>query len=159
MGVPRWVAGMSLGEAETGSGSSTVAPWVTAWFLSGWLEKIKTSHGFWKTQEQTQSSTPWKGYWSGSHISWLCESFPGRVAMINWLVLLAKVTGKSYYLHGKIYGFRLRCSLKSTHWHEGRQSPGWTHPQGWTVLQVNGDSPGWNCVFYHGNSGICFSPK
>ena len=27
-----------------------------------------------------------------------------------------KITGKSHDLHGKIDGFRLRCSLKSTHW-------------------------------------------
>ena len=43
----------------------------------------------------------------------------------NWKLLEArlslgwfegKITGKSHMTHGKIYGFRLRFSLKSTHW-------------------------------------------
>ena len=49
----------------------------------------------------------------------------------NWLVSMGKITGQSHDLHGKIDGFRLRFSLKSTHWLRDvcRLSPCWC--RGW----------------------------
>ena len=49
--------------------------------------------------------------------SWTNSSGPAgltQLAAVNRWVLLGKMTGKSHRNHGKIYGVRLRFSLKST---------------------------------------------
>ena len=47
---------------------------------------------------------------------WICGSLTESWLDIQWIVFFAEIPGNPHDLHGKIYGFRLRFSLKPIHW-------------------------------------------
>ena len=63
------------------------------------------------------SCAPPRPAWDSCTSRGVCRDPAGSTDMsnsIDWLK--GKIAGQSHDLHGKIYGFRFRFSLKSTHW-------------------------------------------
>jgi hypothetical protein len=64
---------------------------------------------------QATAST-WRTSWVATPTQLSSHLIPGHISM-DWLQdLQGKFTGSSPIFNGKIYGFRLRCSLKPIHW-------------------------------------------